>query len=97
MLFGAVKINKSCIQRIFAIFKKYVEIGNQIECIVLMLDEGEHEEIDLRSWLKGPHIFVVPHLNNDGPRLLPKVPVMKKKFNATKILTNPAKFSIYGR
>ncbi len=62
-----------------------------------MLDEGEHEEVDLKIWFKGVSTFVIPHINSEGPRLLPKIPILKKNFNATKVLNNPAKFSMYGR
>jgi len=62
-----------------------------------MLDENGHEDIDLKLWFKGTTIFVIPHAHSDGPRLLPKVPIIKNNFNPSKILTNPAKFSIYGK
>lgn len=70
----------------------------KVECLVLMLDdENSHEDIDLKLWFKGVAIFVIPHANSDGPRLLPKIPIIKNNFNVTKVLTNPAKFSIYGK
>jgi hypothetical protein len=39
---------------------------------------------------------LIPHINSEGPRLLPKIPVLKHNFNA-KVLNNPAKMSIHGK
>ena len=40
--------------------------------------------------------MLVPHVNSDGPRLLPKIPLLKMDFNA-KVLPNPCKISVDGK
>jgi hypothetical protein len=99
-VFGSVKIDKRCVERIYKIVTAFgtdPDSPVNLDCIVLMLDDVEHEEVDLKVWFKKIPIFIVPHMNSEGPRLLPKIPILKKNFNATKVLTNPARFSIYGR
>ena len=44
----------------------------------------------------GTTIFLVPHLNSQGPRILPKIPILRDDFNA-KVLSNPARLSIHGQ
>ena len=52
--------------------------------------------MDLTIWLKGRNVYIIPHSSCEGPKLLPKIPVLKKNFKA-QVLTNPAKFSMYSR
>ena len=47
-------------------------------------------------WLKCK-VYVVPHISADGPRLLPKLPLLKTKIPGVKVLTNPAKISLEGK
>jgi hypothetical protein len=66
LVFGGVKIDKKTVERIFKIVSAFnvdPDAPVNLECIVLMLDEGEHEEIDLKVWFKKIPIFIVPHVN----------------------------------
>ncbi len=62
-----------------------------------MIAEGEHEEIDLTKYISDSvPIYIVPNINSEGPRILPKPPILKNDYRV-KILTNPAKLSIQGK
>ena len=41
-------------------------------------------------------VYIVPHMDSEGPRILPKIPVLKNDYNV-RITTNPARFSIHGK
>ena len=61
-----------------------------------MADEG-HSKVDIKKEIgEEIPVYIVPHINSEGPRILPKIPVMKNDYN-TKIVTNPARFSIQGK
>lgn len=38
----------------------------------------------------------MPHLNSEGPRILPKIPILRHDYNA-RILSNPARISVHGQ
>lgn len=62
-----------------------------------MIAGGEHDPIDLKKAISDTlPIFIVPHINSEGPRILPKPPILRHFYNA-KVLTNPAKLSIEGK
>jgi hypothetical protein len=41
-------------------------------------------------------IFIIPNINSEGPRILPKPPILKNDYRA-KVLTNPARLSLQGK
>ena len=47
-------------------------------------------------WLKCK-VYLVPHIASDGPRILPKLPLLKASILGAKILTSPSKLSLEGR
>ena len=61
-----------------------------------MLSAETHEPINLGVWLKCK-VYLVPHIASDGPRILPKLPILKVGIIGAKILTNPARLSLEGR
>lgn len=68
-----------------------------VNAIILMISEGQHEEIDLKKEFEDKtFVFIIPHINSEGPRILPKPPIVKNFYNA-KVVTNPARFSIEGK
>ena len=50
----------------------------------------------MKVWFKC-QVYLVPHIASDGPRMLPKLPLLKAGILGSKILTNPAKLSLEGR
>lgn len=69
---------------------------NGLSAIVLLLSGEHHESIDFGVWLKCK-VYLVPHVNSDGPRMLPKLPLLKARIPSAKILTNPARLCFEGR
>ena len=67
-----------------------------VGCLILLLSGEDQESIDLGVWFKCK-TFLIPHINSEGPRVLPKLPILKASFGSARILTNPAKLSIEGR
>ena len=61
-----------------------------------MLSDQKHEEIDMKSWFSGHIVYLIPHINSEGPRILPKVPVLKNQYHC-KVLSNPARLTIHGK
>lgn len=64
-----------------------------------MMAEKGHDDvaIDLKKELgDGWPIYLIPHINSEGPRILPKIPVLRHDYNV-KVTSNPARFSIQGR
>lgn len=62
-----------------------------------MISDGVHQEIDLKKEISDIiPIFIVPNINSEGPRILPKVPILKNYYNA-KVVSNPARFCIQGK
>jgi hypothetical protein len=42
-------------------------------------------------------VYLIPHISADGPRFLPKIPMLKNRNVGAKVLTNPVKMSLEGR
>lgn len=64
-----------------------------VSAIILLLSGEEHEPIDVSIWLKCK-VYLVPHLTSEGPRILPKLPLLKNRIPHAKVLTNPARICI---
>jgi hypothetical protein len=62
-----------------------------------MIGDGEHDKIDIQKEIgEETPVFIIPNINSEGPRILPKLPILKHDYNS-KVVTNPAKFSIHGK
>lgn len=65
--------------------------------MILLIAEGDHEEVDLKKEFgDNVPVFIVPNINSEGPRILPKPPILKHFYNA-KVVTNPARFLVHGK
>ena len=54
-----------CKQTVERILRILSQLGTaKVQCIILMLDQAEHEDIDLKIWFKGINVFIVPHMNS---------------------------------
>lgn len=93
LVFGNVTLNAKTAERLRILISAYT---NGISCVILMLSSEEHEPIDLSVWLKCK-IYLIPHIASDGPRLLPKLPLLKTRIPGAKVLTNPARLCLEGK
>jgi len=93
LLFGNVTINNITVERIKRLVDAY---RTGVSCIILMLSAEGHESIDLGVWFKCK-IYLIPHISSEGPKFLPKLPLMKIRVPGATILTNPARISLEGR
>lgn len=96
LIFGNFKINQVEVNRV----KKIIEMfPHGVECVILMMCEKDHDQgpMDLKKDLTDSSpIYLIPHINSEGPRILPKIPVLRNDYNV-KVTSNPARFSIQGR
>ena len=92
MVFGNVLVNQININKLYRIVSTF----RKILCIVIMLADATHEEINIKLYFPSVQVYIIPHINSEGPRILPKLPLLKNNYGCT-LLTNPAKFSIYGK
>jgi hypothetical protein len=67
-----------------------------VAALILLLSDEPQEVIDFAIWLKCK-IYLVPHISSEGPRLLPKLPLLKNRIPSAKVLTNPARLCIEGK
>lgn len=93
LVYGNITINQRTLKRLERLVSAFPQ---GVAALVLLLSDEEHESIDFTIWFKCK-IYLVPHISADGPRLLPKLPLLKNRILSAKILTNPARISLEGR
>lgn len=94
LVFGGVTINQRNMGRLSRLVGAYPQ---GVGAVVLMLSNEEQEDMDMTVWLKECKVFLVPHINSPGPRLLPKLPLLEERMKGAKVLTNPARISFEGK
>lgn len=47
-----------------------------------MIGDGEHDKIDIQKEIgEETPVFIIPNINSEGPRILPKLPILKHDYN----------------
>lgn len=90
LIYGNVTINQRTIKRLERLVSAFPQ---GVAALILMLSDEPQENIDFSIWLKCK-VYLVPHISSEGPRLLPKLPLLKNRIPSAKILTNPARMCI---
>ena len=90
LIFGTFVINKLEVDRAKRIVSMY---PRGVECVILMLAPAQSVEMDLNKELDGVPVYLIPHINSEGPRMLPKPPLLRHNYNVT-VLTNPCRMGI---
>lgn len=93
LIYGNVTINQRTMKRLERLASAFPQ---GVAALILLLSDEDHESIDFSIWLKCK-IFLVPHISADGPRLLPKLPLLKNRIPSAKVLTNPARICFESR